>query len=286
MIEGVIKMSKRRGFNPLEIQNKSKHPKNHCLLLTGFTLIELLVVIAIIALLMGILMPALQSVKNQARTIACQANLHEWSLIWSMYTNDNNGYFDVGLGGESQTGRDRWTYTLRDYYKDPKMGLCPTATKPLSEGGVNPFAAWGKFTDGSYASYGENEWLCNRGAGAIGGNVENYWKKIDVRPAEKIPIFLDCLWYDVWPFDIDVPPLYDGAMENISGSNEMRRVCLNRHKAAVNCAFLDWSVRKVRLKELWTFKWHRNFDVNGMWTIAGGVLPEDWPEWMRGFKDY
>jgi hypothetical protein len=49
---------------------------------------------------------------------------------------------------------------------------------------------------------------------------------------------------------------------------------------------MDWSVRKVGLKELWTLKWHRNFDTSGPWTKAGGVKPDDWPKWMRNFRDY
>jgi prepilin-type processing-associated H-X9-DG protein len=62
--------------------------------------------------------------------------------------------------------------------------------------------------------------------------------------------------------------------------------CINRHDGYVNGLFLDWSVRKVGLKELWTLKWHREYNTGGPWTKAGGVGPEDWPAWMRSFKDY
>ncbi len=97
----------------------------------GFTLIELLVVIAIIALLLAILMPALQRVKKQAETVACKANLHEWALVLVMYTDDNDGLLMDGYGG----GIDgTWVGGLRDYYQEPKIRVCPTATKPMSEG--------------------------------------------------------------------------------------------------------------------------------------------------------
>ena len=63
----------------------------------GFTLIELLVVIAIIALLMAILMPALQRVKKQGKTVACLSLLKQWSLWFSMYAEEYNGYFMEGF---------------------------------------------------------------------------------------------------------------------------------------------------------------------------------------------
>jgi len=59
----------------------------------AFTLVELLVVISIIALLMSILMPALSKVKEGARRVACQANLHQLAFAFDMYQRDNNGYY-------------------------------------------------------------------------------------------------------------------------------------------------------------------------------------------------
>jgi len=59
----------------------------------AFTLIELLVVIAIIAILMGILMPALQRVKEQTRGVICRANLRQYGLAGRMYIDDHDNYF-------------------------------------------------------------------------------------------------------------------------------------------------------------------------------------------------
>ncbi|MCP4454213.1 MAG: prepilin-type N-terminal cleavage/methylation domain-containing protein, partial [Planctomycetes bacterium] len=99
----------------------------------GFTLIELLVVIAIIAVLMGILMPALSKVKKQARSAACMSQLKQWGLVWSMYTDGSGGKFPSGkIRGGQNLGRDMprgaWITALRNgWEKHPEMLLCPSA---------------------------------------------------------------------------------------------------------------------------------------------------------------
>jgi prepilin-type N-terminal cleavage/methylation domain-containing protein len=65
----------------------------------AFTLIELLVVIAIIAVLMGILMPALSAVKKQAKAIHCVNNIRSLSMGWFMYKDDNDDQLVRGETG-------------------------------------------------------------------------------------------------------------------------------------------------------------------------------------------
>ncbi len=69
----------------------------------GFTLIELLVVIAIIALLLAIMMPALQRVRRQAAGSVCQSHQHQLVLAWIMYAQDNDGKLVGGHDGYSSS---------------------------------------------------------------------------------------------------------------------------------------------------------------------------------------
>jgi hypothetical protein len=101
--------------------------------------------------------------------------------------------------------------------------------------------------------------------------------------AGNVPLFVDALRFDLWPLENTGPAEYEFAV--VSGNN-FGRCAINRHGGFVGCSFIDFSARKVGLKELWTLKWHKTFDTSGPWTQAGGVAASDWPEWMSSFKDY
>jgi len=250
----------------------------------GFTLIELLVVIAIIALLMAILMPALQRVKKQARVVACQGNLKQWGVIFAMYADDNNSKFMRSLGYHIEGFM--WIEALRPLYKDPRLLLCPMAAKIEEEQRPLRHKAWS--WHGDDGSYGINDWVYDPAPGRSPGGrpAENFWRTVNVKGVDQIPVLLDASHPHGGPENTDPPPEYRDMPPVWGRGNRMAHYCIDRHDGSINSVLLDWSVRRVGLKKLWTLKWHRNFDTAGVWTIAGNVQPSDWPAWMKSLKDY
>jgi prepilin-type N-terminal cleavage/methylation domain-containing protein len=255
----------------------------------GFTLIELLVVISIIALLMAILMPALARAKKQAKAVACQANLKQWGTIFAMYTDDNNGYFPRRT---SDSGR--WMDSLRKYYgTEPKFRLCPMATKlARPEGatetvlvGGDKYTAWGKLlpvsgrTEGDFGSYGINGWVYVPGVDTLYGKpAEFFLRSAHVKGTTNIPLFLDCWFWCGWPEHTDSPPSYDG-QKWAGDADSMQRFCIDRHQHAINAVFLDYSVGKVWLKQLWRIRWSKRFDITAPLPHWAAEAP-----WMKHFK--
>ena len=130
-------MDKRKAFTPLETKISDGASKR---LLTGFTLVELLVVIAIIAILMAILIPALNQAKEHGKRAVCLNNLRQLMLAWITYADENDDKLVNGDTGQHNIDHpDELCWVLKDWprgsvsVEDQKIAVLNGALYPYTK---------------------------------------------------------------------------------------------------------------------------------------------------------
>ncbi len=215
----------------------------------GFTLIELLVVIAIIALLLAILMPALQRVKKQAKGVVCKNNLKQVGMGANLYALDYDLY--IPRSANWSAGNRPWFQLfmpflsqkpIDDDYRNVKIFRCPSYPDKEQTvcyvvngwpGTENDRTRFSKVTD--FKRPGSTIYLAD--------NEDGWWRTIITNANQR----------DITRCDIFEPEhLPSSDIEAVSGG---RRIARARHRSGCNVMYLDWHAGYMDAEDMTAEMW-------------------------------
>jgi len=238
----------------------------------GFTLIELLVVISIIALLIGILLPALGAASFHARTVNCLANMRNLEVAHWMYMSDHEGsLIDVGLGhgGFHASEEVAWINTLSAYYGNKLLARSPVDDSPhwaVEDGGAGvPLTPGGD--QFRRTSYGVNNFLSSVAPQSGGDDIA--YRRLDQVPRPSATVHFLIMAYTGSFAGADHPHVENWAIPGFSSATPSLaadHVQTDAHggppehwESKAPWGFLDGSAKTLEFREV-----YRNFTQNNL----------------------
>jgi len=254
----------------------------------GFTLVELLVVISIIAMLIAVLLPALQKTRSAARMTVCASQLRSNGMILENYRSDEKGYYMPHARPTSNTVQQEywpqmltryngievgrvWRHTFYTDTSPAKLYICPDSLTGPHNQVETTGAGAGRMIGGfTVISYGYNMM-------GVGGNVTDNAAGVTrgystlIRelksPPTKTMVFVD---YDV--IGAPSPDRWDGHMSAIP--NPSRVYARHMERQWANLVYADGHVGRLKNADLFTSTIHTG--ASGKWGMIAGSNVEPW----------